>query len=144
MKDRNLEIKEFLQKAKSVKLKQEERKEINSILKKVVEIKQLREETKQKKINYNYLKEIMLPSDYTKINRDLREQREFKVARESRKFELELIAKGRSQEEIQEETEKYRTKLCKQYGLRTKGKIKEMSDEEDLTLENIEEIEMEE
>lgn len=124
MIDRDLEIKEFLQKAKSVKLKQEEIKEINSILEKVVEIKRLRDETKQKKVNYNYFKEIMLPSDYTKINRDLREQKKFKVARESRKLEKELISKGLSQEEIQEETEKYKEKLRKQYGLRTKGKIK--------------------
>ena len=144
MIDRDLEIKEFLQKANSVKLRQEERKEINSILKKIVEIRELRDETKQKKSNYNYFKKIMLPSDYKKIDRDLREQREFKVAREVRKVEKELIRQNKTQEEIDEEINKLREKLCKQYGLRTKGKIKEMSDEEDLTLENIEEIEMEE
>ena len=144
MIDRDLEIKEFLQKANSVKLRQEERKEINSILKKIVEIRELRDETKQKKSNYNYFKKIMLPSDYKKIDRDLREQREFKVAREVRKVEKELIRQNKTQEEIDEEINKLREKLCKQYGLRTKGKIKEMSDEEELTLENIEEIEMEE
>lgn len=124
MIDRDLEIKEFLQKAKSIKLRQEERKEINSILKKIVEIRELRDETKQKKSNYNYFKKIMLPSDYTKINRDLREQREFKVAREVRKLEKELIRQNKTQEEIDEEISKLREKLCKQYGLRTKGKSK--------------------
>lgn len=139
MQNRNMSIEEFIDYAKQIKLSEQEKKEINSVLKKVVEIKNLRNETNQKKSNYNYFKRIMLPSDYTKINSDLKQQREYKVERERYKYEMKLKAQGITQEEIKAELEKYREKLYKQYGLSAKGRRKNIvTDEEAASLEDLE------
>ncbi|MBQ3414088.1 MAG: hypothetical protein IJH39_01800 [Clostridia bacterium] len=139
MHNRDADIDEFLKYIKQFKYSEKEQKELKSILKKVVEINNLRNETKQKKVDYKYFKLFMLPSDYTKINSDLKQQKEFKVDREAEKYRKELKNKQLKEEEIEEKVQELIKDLRKQYGLSTKGKNdKKVSEENALNFEDVE------
>lgn len=118
MKSRDISLKDFIKNMKEIRISEEEEKEVNLLIRKTIEIERLRNETNQKKDNYNYFKIVMLPSDYKKIDNDLLEQRKYKVARETHKYLLELKEKGISEEQIKLKVEEYRQQLCKHYGIR--------------------------
>ncbi len=139
MQSRDMEKGEIFECINQFSLSKEENKELRAFIKKVTEIKSLRRETNQKENDYQYFKRLMLPSDYKKINSDLKQQREYKVDRECYKHETKLRTQGITQEEIEIELKKYRENLCKQYGLSAKGKRKNIvTDEEALSLKDIE------
>ena len=143
MQNRNMSKNEFIEYIKGIRFSEGEEKEINSFLRKIAEIERLRNETNQEKSNYNYLKKIMLPSDYRKINKDLLKQREYKVARETHRYSQELKEKGLSDEQIKSKVEDYKQNLCRIYGVgRTRNS--KVIQEEELTLDDIDNIEMEE
>lgn len=136
MQSRDMEREDFLKKINELKFSEQEEKEIRQILIQIGQIDFLRRETKQKRDDYNYFKSIMLPSDYRRIKADLKEQVDFKVARETYKLEMQLKEKGETQENIDKEIQDRKKEIYKHYKVRFKG-IKQ-SLEEDATLDDLE------
>lgn len=145
MKNRDIKLSDFLEQIKNIKFNNSEEKEIKEIIAKVRGIKNLTHETKQRDDNYNYFKNLMLPSDYRKINSDYRKQLLYKIERETYKYSLDLKKYSLSEEEIITKIDKYKEDLCKQYGIKGKNKMKtKLIENEDLKLEDLNNIEFEE
>lgn len=136
MQSRDIEKEDFFKKINELKFSEKEEKELKQILKQIQQINFLRNETSQKKNDYNYFKNIMLPSDYRRIYADLKEQVDFKVARETYKLEKQLKERGETQENIDKEIQDKKKEIYKHYKVRCKG-IK-LSLGEDATLDDIE------
>ena len=94
----------------------EELTQINEYIGKVQKIIWLKKETVQDNTK-KYLKPIMTPDDFRKINKVLKDQKELKVERELEKYRKELIKEGRYTDEqinkmIEEKREKLREEFC--------------------------------
>ena len=101
MKNRYLTIEEFKKYTKIMELSQEDNKNIENLLKKVSDIIELQNETTMINKNEKYLRFLMLPSDYAKINKELKKQKEFKLLRELEEYKQQL-----EKQEIYTEEEK--------------------------------------
>lgn len=118
IKNEYLSIKDYEKYLSLFNLNDEDRKEINNIINKVWEIDILKRETKQDN-NVRYLRPLMTPSDYKKIDKALKIQREFKVERLMEKKRKELQeSELYTSTEIFEKLEKYYNELCKEIGVR--------------------------
>lgn len=118
IKNEYLSIKDYEEYLSLFNLKDDDRKEINNIINKVWEIDILKRETKQDN-NVRYLRPLMVPSDYKKIDKALKVQREFKIERLMEKKRKELQESGLyTSTEIFEKLEKYYNELCEEISLR--------------------------
>lgn len=118
IKNEYLSIKDYEKYLSLFNLKDDDRKEINNIINKVWEIDILKRETKQDN-NVRYLRPLMVPSDYKKIDKALKVQREFKIERLMEKKRKELQESGLyTSTEIFEKLEKYYNELCEKIGVR--------------------------
>lgn len=109
-------------------LDSEELAHINEYIEKVQMIYWLKKETVQDNTN-RYLKPIMTPDDFRKINKVLKDQKELKVERELEKYRKELIKEGRyTNEQMKQMIEEKRKKLREEFGLsKIKNKRKEQT-----------------
>ena len=107
-------------------LDSEELAQINEYIEKVQMIYWLKKETVQDNTK-RYLKPIMTPDDFRKINKVLKDQKELKVERELEKYKQRLInEKKYSNEQINQMIEEKRKKLREEFGLsKIKNKKKE-------------------
>lgn len=143
MKNQYLTLEEYKRFLEIFELSEEERKEVNSIIITVQEIVKLKSETPQVSTT-KYLKPIMLPSDYRKINKVYNTQLEFKAERLLNQLKKELIVENKyTNSEIEELLEKQKEKIREDLGLKKKKNNKIKIREEDI-LTSIDEIEMEE
>ena len=95
----------------------EELTQINEYIGKVQKIIWLKKETVQDNTK-RYLKPIMTPNDFRKINKVLKDQKELKVERELEKYKQGLInEKKYSNEQINQMIEEKRKKLREEFGL---------------------------
>lgn len=138
MQSRDMKKEEFFANANQLVFSEKEEKELKQIMLQIGQIDFLRRQTCQKRNDYNYYKKIMLPSDYRKIRADLKEQVDFKVARETYKLETQLKEKGETQENIDKETQQLKEEIYKHYKIRLKG-IK-TSLEEEATMDYIDQM----
>ena len=109
-------------------LDSEELAQINEYIEKVQMIYWLKKETVQDNTK-RYLKPIMTPDDFRKINKVLKDQKELKVERELEKYRKELIKERRyTNEQMNQMIEEKRKKLREEFGLsKIKNKKKEQT-----------------
>lgn len=117
----------------------DDQKEINKILNKVMQITLLKRETVQTNKNL-YLKPIMLPEDYKRIDRVLVTQKKFKCDRILTQYKKELEEKDIKEDEIKELLEKKEKELIKELGIKKSTKSMP-TQEENFTLEDLKDLE---
>lgn len=121
MKNVGMSLEEYKKYLKIFKFDDVDQKEINKILNKVMQITLLKRETVQTNKNL-YLKPIMLPEDYKRIDRVLVTQKKFKCDRILTQYKKELEEKDIKEDEIKELLEK--KELIKELGIRNVQKRK--------------------
>lgn len=121
MKNVGMSLEEYKKYLKIFKFDDVDQKEINKILNKVMQITLLKRETVQTNKNL-YLKPIMLPEDYKRIDRVLVTLKKFKCDRILTQYKKELEEKDIKEDEIKELLEK--KELIKELGIRNVQKRK--------------------
>jgi len=123
-----LSVEDYKKYISMFELDSEESAQINEFIEKVQTIYWLKRETVQDNTK-RYLKPIMTPDDYRKINKVLKDQKELKVERELEKYRKELIKEGRyTNEQMNQMIEEKRKKLREEFGLsKIKNKKKEQT-----------------
>lgn len=117
MKNVGMSLEDYKKYLSLFRLDEVDQKEINKILNKVMQIIILKRETVQTSKSL-YLKPIMLPEDYRKINRVLATQKKFKCDRMLTQYKKELEEKDIKEDEIKELLEKKERELIKSLGIR--------------------------
>ena len=123
-------------------LSDEDNKQKEELLSKVFQIIMLKRETVQKSPNL-YLKPIMFPEDFRKIDKALNTQKLFKLDRDTKIFEDTIRKEGKyTEDEITSQIEKFREKEAKELKIRGKSK-KTAINSEVLSLNDLEFLEEE-
>ena len=123
MKNVGMSLEDYKKHLNIFKFDDVDQKEINKILNKVLEIILLKRETAQTSKSL-YLKPIMLPEDYKRIDKVLNIQRQFKCDRILTQYKKELEEKDIKEDEIKELLEKKERELIKSLGIRNVQKRK--------------------
>lgn len=123
MKNVGMSLEDYKKYLNIFKFDDVDQKEINKILNKVLEIILLKRETAQTSKSL-YLKPIMLPEDYKRIDKVLNIQRQFKCDRILTQYKKELEEKDIKEDEIKELPEKKEGELIKSLGIRNVQKRK--------------------
>lgn len=123
MKNVGMSLEDYKKYLNIFKFDDVDQKEINKILNKVLEIILLKRETAQTSKSL-YLKPIMLPEDYKRIDKVLNIQRQFKCDRILTQYKKELEEKDIKEDEIKELLEKKERELIKSLGIRNVQKRK--------------------
>lgn len=123
MKNVGMSLEDYKKYLNIFKFDDVDQKEINKILNKVLEIILLKRETAQTSKSL-YLKPIMLPEDYKRIDKVLKTQRQFKCDRILTQYKKELEEKDIKEDEIKELLEKKEKELIKELGIRNVQKRK--------------------
>lgn len=145
MKNQYLIIEDYKKFTDLFELSEEDIQKRMDVIEAVKKIMLLKRETPQKS-SMLYLKPIMFPDDYKKINKVLKDQLEFKLGRELKKIRDNLVEKGTyADEDIKEKLKKEEIKLRKELGLPSKSKKdKKIIKVNALTLEDIKHLKEEE
>lgn len=123
-------------------LSYEDNKHKEELLEKVFQIIMLKRETVQTSPNL-YLKPIMFPDDFRKIDKALNTQKLFKLERDTKIFEDTLRKEGKyTEDEITSQIKKFREKQSKELRIRGKSK-KNANNNEVLSLNDLEFLEEE-
>lgn len=123
MKNVGMSLEDYKKYLNIFRFDDDDQKEINKILNKVFEIILLKRETAQTS-NSLYLKPIMLPEDYKRIDKVLNTQRQLKCERILTQYKKELEEKDIKEDEIKELLEKKERELIKSLGIRNVQKRK--------------------
>lgn len=123
MKNVGMSLEDYKKYLNIFRFDDDDQKEINKILNKVFEIILLKRETAQTS-NSLYLKPIMLPEDYKRIDKVLNTQRQLKCERILTQYKKELEEKDSKEDEIKELLEKKERELIKSLGIRNVQKRK--------------------
>lgn len=139
MQNKYLSIEEYKKYIEIFELSPDDVKKLDNVIKKVSNIIELQDETVMINKEERYLRFLMLPSDYAKINKDLNKQREFKFRREVEKFKEYLENENNyTNEEKKEKLEEFKEKLFSELKLKYSTSAEEGTT---MTLENLEEME---
>ena len=143
MKNKYMTIEEYKRYLEIFELSTDDLKKINNVIKKVSDIIELQNETPMINKEKRYLRFLMFPSDYTKINKDLNKQKEFKMQREMQKFKKQLEDEDKyTNEEKIEKLEEFKEQLFKELKLRYSASAVE-NEGTTMTLDDLEELEEE-
>ena len=123
MKNVGMSLEDYKKYLNIFRFDDDDQKEINKILNKVFEIILLKRETAQTSKSL-YLKPIMLPEDYKRIDKVLNTQRQLKCERILTQYKKELEEKDIKEDEIKELLEKKERELIKSLGIRNVQKRK--------------------
>ena len=123
MKNVGMSLEDYKKYLNIFRFEDDDQKEINKILNKVFEIILLKRETAQTSKSL-YLKPIMLPEDYKRIDKVLNTQRQLKCERILTQYKKELEEKDSKEDEIKELLEKKERELIKSLGIRNVQKRK--------------------
>jgi len=138
MKNEYLTIEEYLEYVKIFNLSSSDTQKLNYVIAKIKRIIELQNETPQKNKREKYLRFLMFPADYTRINKDLHIQLKFKLNREIEKYRKQLNLEIKyTEEEKEEKIDEFKEELCKELKIRN---VENEEEGEILTFANFDNI----